>query len=549
MSALDPNLSPLGPRNARHLLRRACFRYTKSQIDQLAGLTGPQALDLLCQIQAPILALPYDPQPTAGPDGFWTESASSATSFTGQGRKANIVAGWWWYNALNDNTLRYKLSYFLSTRFTVEKQNGAGSATEFYDHLRLCMFYAYGSYKTFARKMTLDNSMLNYLNNTTNNKNSPNENYAREFFELFTIGKGPQIGPGNYTHYTEQDIVQAARVLTGFKRNSARTTIDPDTNLPRGSNNFSQHHTGTKVFSQAFNQTSISPAANAEGMDLELAQFVDMVFGKIETARHLSRKLYLFFVRGKITPEIEQQVIFPLADELFSNDYNLLPVVRRLLASKHFYDLDDADANDEIIGGMVKSPLQLLSETCSYLQATLPNPTTQANDFYITFWQNFAHNTFLSNANMVLFDPDNVAGHPAYHQSPEYDRAWISSSTLIARYRMGESMLDGRNRIGNNGNIVALIKIVEVIRDGGLVSNADDPQVLCQDLCDALFGQSPDADRVAYFKTSFLLQGMEDSYWTNAWTDYLNNNNASVVEPRLKLLLRKILSAPEFQLC
>ena len=64
------------------------------------------------------------------------------------------------------------MSHFLSTRFTVEKNNGAGTSTEFYDHIRLLLYYAYGNYKTLAKKITLDNSMLLYLNNTTNNKNS-----------------------------------------------------------------------------------------------------------------------------------------------------------------------------------------------------------------------------------------------------------------------------------------------------------------------------------------------------------------------------------------
>ena len=76
--------------------------------------------------------------------------------------------------------------------------------------------------------------MLIYLNNTTNNANNPNENYAREFLELFTILKGPQITEGNYTNYTELDIQQAAKVFSGIKVQYDRSIIDPDTNLPKG---------------------------------------------------------------------------------------------------------------------------------------------------------------------------------------------------------------------------------------------------------------------------------------------------------------------------
>ena len=99
------------------------------------------------------------------------------------------------------------------------------------------------------KKMTMDNLMLIYLNNTTNNKNSPNENYAREFFELFTIGKGPQIGPGDYTNYTEDDVITAAKLLTGFKSSARGTVIDPDTGLSTGRTVFNQHDTSDKTFS------------------------------------------------------------------------------------------------------------------------------------------------------------------------------------------------------------------------------------------------------------------------------------------------------------
>ena len=77
--------------------------------------------------------------------------------------------------------------------------------------------------------------MLDYLDNTQNNKNNPNENYAREYLELFTILKGEQIGEGNYTNYTEIDIQQAAKVFSGFKKKYDRNgSIDSDTNLPMG---------------------------------------------------------------------------------------------------------------------------------------------------------------------------------------------------------------------------------------------------------------------------------------------------------------------------
>lgn len=547
MASLNQNTNVLGVKNARHLLRRASFVYTKSLVNQYSVLTPNQALNLLLTTSPLSVQFPYDPLPTTAPDGFWTESTALPASFTGQARKGAIVSGWWWYNAINSPNLKYKMSHFLSTCFTVE-MSGSGTPTEFYDYIRLLLFYSYGNYKTLAKKMTLNNSMLTYLNNTTNSKTAPNENYAREFLELFTIGKGPQIGAGNYTNYTEADIVQAARVLTGFRRVAARNVIDSDTLLPKGYNLFSQHHTSSKTFSSAFNNTVIAPATTDVGMDTELNDFVNMVFNQQATAKNICRKLYIYFVKGTISAEVETDIITPLAQDFYNNGYEIAPIIRKLLESQHFYDLDDSDATNETIGGIIKSPLQQISEVCTYLQATISNPNTSPYDFYYKFWSLFAYNSFLTGANMILFDPENVAGHPAYYQAPAFDKSWISASTLIARYRLGESLLDGYNRISGNATIITKINISDVIRNSNIISVSSDPYILTSELCNALFAQNPDADRVNYFMNSFLLQGLANFYWTNAWDSYIATNNNSVVESRLKLLVTNILRAPESQI-
>ncbi len=544
MTSLSTHSQILGKRNARHLLRRSTFVYTKQLVDQYALLTPEQALDLLFTETPLIVPKPYDYEV----DGYWTDATSFTTGT--DNRKRDYVSGWWWYNAINTPNLKFKLSLFLSTRFTVEKNNNAGGPSEFYDHIRIMLYHAFGNYKKFAFKMCWDNSMLQYLNNTQNTKNSPNENYAREFLELFTIGKGAQIANGDYTTYTEVDVVQAAKVFTGIKRANNRLTIDSDTNIPRGTNNFSQHDTSTKVFSKAFGNKSIAPAANAAGMFTEVQAFVDLVFSQLNTAKNIVRKLYRFFVKGNITPEVENDIITPLANDLFANGYEIMPVLRKLLTSLHFYDLDDSNSNDENIGAMIKSPVNLISEFCTYLNAKIPVPesTTTETGFYKQFYRNFVMGTFLQGSNMNLFDPDSVAGHVAYYQFPDFDKAWIASSTIISRYKLPDSLLDGKNRIlNNNANIVGKINISEAIRDTNIVNVKDDPFALTKELCDALFAQEPNTDRINYFMNTFLLQGIDIYNWYDAWSDYILSGNNSVVEPRLKLLLLNIMRAPETQ--
>ena len=120
--------------------------------------------------------------------------------------------------------------------------------------------------------------MLNYLDNTQNNANNPNENYAREFLELFTITKGQQIAVGDYTTYTETDVQQAAKVFTGFKTKLDRTIIDPDTNIPMGRLSVNNHDQNDKTFSHAFNNYVLTGGTNESTIFQELHEFVDMIF-------------------------------------------------------------------------------------------------------------------------------------------------------------------------------------------------------------------------------------------------------------------------------
>ena len=268
----------------------------------------------------------------------------------------------------------------------------------------------------------------------------------------------------------------------------------------------------------------------------------------MKISKNICRKMYIYFVKGTITPEVETDIITPLAQDFYNNGYEIAPIIRKLLESKHFYDLDDSDSTNETIGGMIKSPLNQLSEICTFLKATISDPNTSAYDYYYKFWSLFVYNSFLTGSNMMLFNPENVAGHPSYYQAPGFDKNWISATNLISRYRLGESLLDGYNRISGNATIIAKINISLVVRDGNIFTVANDPYILTSELCNALFAQNPDANRVNYFMSTFLLQGMANFYWTNAWDDYIATGVNTVVESRLKLLVTNILRAPESQM-
>ena len=302
--------------------------------------------------------------------------------------------------------------------------------------------------------------MLDYLDNTNNIATNPNENYAREFLELFTILKGPQIGSGNYTNYTEIDVQQAAKVFSGFKQQNNRTVIDADTGLPSGYANKNQHSSVNKTFSAAFNNQVITGKNTETGMFEELNAFINMVFAQPETAKSFCRKLYKFYVKSEWNASVETDIITPLSQQLIANDYEILPIVKTLLASEHFYDADDADATNNTIGAIVKSPLQILNEVCTMFSVPIPSPVSDAAHYYTNFFLYFLHNTYFKGAGMDFFNPDSVAGYPAHYQEPDFDRLWFSSNTLIARYKLIESFIIGKNTITNNANIYAKIDTV-----------------------------------------------------------------------------------------
>ncbi len=164
MPSLNPSASVLGVRKAKHLLRRACFHYSKATLAHFASLTPSQAVaELSLEADTPWKD-PYDTTTNSQDntnDGFWIHSGNPPSSYQyGQVRKRAVISGWWWYNMMQQNRLKHKLVFFLHTCFTVAKDSGSGKSAYFYDYLKLLDFYAYGSIKTLAKKITFDNAML-----------------------------------------------------------------------------------------------------------------------------------------------------------------------------------------------------------------------------------------------------------------------------------------------------------------------------------------------------------------------------------------------------
>jgi len=436
--------------------------------------------------------------------------------------------------------------------------------------------------------------MLYYLDNSENNKNNPNENYAREFLELFTIGKGEQVSDGDYTNYTEHDVVQAARVFSGIKFKNNRDNYDPDTvktphypsGIPKGYIKVNVHDTGDKTFSYAFNNQTITGGNTSSSIESELDDFVDMIFNKIETAKNYIRKLYRMFVRSEWDQEVEDDIITPLAQQLQSNGYNLLEVLKTLLKSKHFFDLDDTDSTNENIGAIIKNPLQFVNELIQILGVILPDPntpqapqgsgynTSNENFRYYIFWNAFLHNSFFASTGMTPFAPATVAGYPGDYQPPAYDKAWFNPNNIVARYNTILSFI-GQDYNDNFGNGINKIKGVQTTQSGAqyyeriwtlfdpvnflenTVTDPFDANKIVEELSEILYCESIDSFRVSYF-IKFLIHDNEPNYvWYDTWNAFKNGNSTdsenALVTIKNRLagqdgLIPKMINASEFQL-
>lgn len=551
MASLSPLTGSLGHRRAAHLLRRVSYVYTKPRVDQMAGQTAAQAIASLLQlnpyqqsqpiykdlsvqgspVQTWLLPLPGPP-----PDQYPAEDFVLR----------RWIMYWWCNEALRDTGIGHKMQFFFH-QFMQTTANTQRN-TAFFDYLQLLRWGALGNYKKLAYKLVTDNNMLAYLNNTQNTKNNPNENFAREYFELFTIGKGPQIAPGDYTNYTEDDIVEAAKLLTGFRTRLNRDVVDAETGIPRGDAVYAQHALGSKTFSSKFNNTVIAGASNAAGMWVELQAFVDMIFAQPETAKNLCRRLYRFFVSRNITQEIEDDIIVPLSNTLVSNNFEVLPVLQQLLQSQHFFDADDSENADEIVGGMIKSPLELNYQAMSFFGMPLPDPVANTATYVQIFERGMLQRAFAT-ANLPLFFAADVAGYPAYYQDPDYNRQWFNSSTIITRYKMPEMFLSGTLTIGgqNNQPLGTKINIAPWVRDSGVVSDPLNSQTLVEDLLKYLLPEAVDAERFDYFHVQVFLDNLPPADWTYEWENYLLSNNATEVTLALERLIKAILYSPEYQ--
>ena len=546
MASLNPYGGALGRRQVTHLLKRATFGPTKSQIDQYTGSTAAQILTQLFA-QEPEPGPPDDPltgQPWVNPKPTDLNSEN--------GDLITFFRGWWLELMYKEGiSIRERMTYFLHTHFTTAYTVVEDSTALYYQNA-LFRRYATGNFKEVSKKICIDNAMLIYLDGRLNEVGRPNENFAREYFELYTVGKGPQIGPEDYTTFTEQDVQEAAKVLSGYINDKEYLETDPETGLVTGilrvnDNDLANRHDASiKTFSNAFGGTVIQPnqvidnMATKEAALDELDQLVDMVFNQEETAKHICRKLYRYFVYYDITEEIEQDIITPLAETFRNNDYEFQPVLEQLLSSQHFFDVDNGIADDDNRGAIIKSPVDLVMGSLRFFEIDIPDSSVALAEAFDVAYRSLLRN--INGQGMSFYDPPEVAGYPAYHQTPEFNRNWISNNGLARRYQFSDVLMQNVDNQGFQLDIVAYVDNPQHI------SNPTDPQVLVQELVDDLFPEIITQERFDYFKDDILLDNLSAINWAGEWNNYKNFGDDTNVRIQLESLIRALMQSPEYQL-
>ncbi len=556
-----------------YLLRRLSFGAKRSDTTALLAMSVSDAVDSLLTYSA----TPVSPSPTPlyfnginYPDTLgngtgtpvisggvaqgadWTQSNLTGYPDFGPNYSRRISLEFWnWGIMINDATsIREKMQqfwfHFIPINFESLDNSENNSAIMSYEYTKLLRDNALGNFKTLIKAISKTPAMLVYLSNQYSTASVPNENFARELLELFTMGKTPT------QNYTEADIIAASKVFSGWRVPTFIAATKPTSAF-----NPVFHNQTNKVFSSnfvsaAFPTATINNQAGANGAN-EFDQFFDMLFAaQSDTiAKYICRRLYRYFVYYDIDANIEANVIVPLSATLISSNWEMLPVVKQLFKSQHFYDMANR-------GVMIKSPVDYMVGIVRTLNITTIPSTVGANGasslldtqyFTWRFFQDYSD----GNLGQGIGSPPNVAGWKAYYQGPTYYQNWINSETIQKRATIiSNNFLDGNTSFTPYQGGAVTADLIALVQEFGNTI-ASDPALLVNEVVKSLLAVDiPIAYKTTQLKNIELLNGQADTYWTTAWNLYVstpgNTSNTNLVKTRLRALYTSIMQLAEFQL-
>lgn len=521
-TSLNPYTGEWTMDQAAHLLRRATFGSTHVQIKQAIADGLTTTINRLFETQDlpdPPIYFNFEDDPEVPLGETWIHTPENPEIDKLRSRRRQSMFAWTFKNMCESRetiNIREKMTLFWHNHFVTANPN---KARRYYQYYNLLRESALGNFKTLTEKITIEPAMLRFLDGGRSTKNAPNENYARELLELFTIGKGPTAGPGDYTNYTEQDVVELARALTGWRFFNGS---DQDGNVSYFVP--SRHDDTTKQLSPRFDNIVIQPTG-----ENEYKEVIDIIFRKAEVARFISRKLYGWFVHSEITETVESAIIEPMAQLILDHNYEIKPALVALLSSEHFYE-------STYRGCMINHPIDYFFKMVNTFQLALPTDNIQLYQVFYNFYIR------LRNLEMNIFSHPNVAGWKAFYQAPQFTKLWINSVSLPIRQQLSDKLIKGY-RV--NGFLLKLNLLDFVVN----LDNPTDPNDLINGIAATLFAQPLTAEQLIALK-AIILPGLPDYEWTVEYGDYLAGDTSleSAIQNKLEALIETMLKMPEFYL-
>ena len=339
----------------QHLYRRIGFGISPKTLTKLSKKSKKDVIDSLLQVSKNMTPLEVD---TSEIKNIFSGNMMMSSKLDQEtrrkiqkiSRKKQIELNVVWIDRLTNSSeiLREKMTLFWANHF-VCKDNSITYIQQFNNTLRK---HALGDFRDFVNAVSKEAAMTKYLNTKQNKKQKPNENFARELMELFTLGVG---------HYSEEDIQESAKAFTGYSHNL------------QGEFNFRKraHHEGDKTF---FGKTG-----NFTGEDI-----IAIILEQKQCAKYICGKIYRYFVNDTM----DENHVNAMAD-VFYKDYNIENVMRYMLMSNWFYD-------EKNIGTKIKSPIEFLVGLSNTIPTKFKKPKQLLNVQRLL--------------GQVLLNPPNVAG-------------------------------------------------------------------------------------------------------------------------------------------
>lgn len=526
VNLLEKYKGPWTSQQIKHLLSRTTFGSTPDNVADLSKLGFEAAIEKIISFEKkPEPPVNYYENIVADPNGIkYGETWVNAPYGNGDVnfRRVQVFRYWWmkamWNQELNINQ---KLILFWHNHFATElnQYNIGQLAYRYHEVLRE---NSIGNFKKMVKMITIDPAMLNYLNGNKNKKSAPDENYARELQELFTLGKGPN------SKFSESDVRAAAKVLTGLRYKYDTWNYFFDAN---------NHDTTDKQFSSFYKNKVIKGQSGANGEN-ELDELINMIFENEEVSKYIIRKLHIFFIHNQISTDIEANFISPLAEIFRKSNYELKPVLTAFFSSSHFF-------NENYRASNIDSPLDFVIKTMRNLE-----PKYSSNDPTFTYEYYSLLGNFMrvaESCQQYIGDPPNVSGWPAYYQEPVFNEIWINTDTFQKRVKfINEFIKSGftRNKIKISTDLISL---------SSKFKNPEEPNLLIDSVVTNYLQLDISKDLKSKLKKDILLSGQDsDYYWTDLWLAHKANptkaDTKKMVLTRLENLFIYILSLPEYQL-